>query len=116
MLPKRERTERVVVHFTGTTSTQFEDLVQAHREEGEAELGYHFVIDAAGKLLMGRHQSRVGAHYPEFDANSVGVIVFGERFSISEEQEVALILLLDKLRADFPSAEKVNYIYHQAAE
>ncbi len=116
MIPKRETTERVVVHFTGENAGDVDAIRAEHLGRGLPEVGYHFFINAGGKLLMGRHQSRVGAHHPEFDATSIGVCVLGNRFSLNEEQELALILLMDKLRADYPTAEKVNYVYRQASE
>ncbi len=116
MLPKREKTERVVLHFTGNEAVDFNSLLKEHQGLGETELGFHFVVDANGKLLIGRHQSKVGAHHPDFNANSIGVCVIGDRFFMDEEQETALILLMDKLRADYPEAEKVNYIYRKPSE
>ncbi len=115
MLPKRETTDRLVIHFTGTEPTDFHALLIEHQNRGETELGFHFVIDLDGKLLMGRHQSRIGAHHPDFNANSVGICVIGDRYFIGEDQETALILLMDKLRADYPEAEKVNYVYRVLA-
>lgn len=112
-IPKRETTERVVVHFTGKGDMNFDTLRAEHLTQGQPEIGYHFIIDGEGKLLMGRHQSRVGAHHPDFDAISIAVCVIGDRFFMSEEQELALLLLMDKLRADYPQAEKVNYVYRQ---
>ncbi|MCA9482505.1 MAG: N-acetylmuramoyl-L-alanine amidase [Nitrospina sp.] len=113
MIPKRETTERVVVHFTGNGEEDMDSIRAEHEARGLPEVGFHFFIDAEGKLFMGRHQSRVGAHHPEFDAISIGVCVIGDRFFLNEEQELAMILLMDKLRADYPQAEKVNYVYRQ---
>ena len=110
-LPKRAITERVVLHFTGERAGDFETLRAEHLARGLPEIGYHYVIDAEGTLLMGRHPSRVGAHHPDFDDNSIGVCVIGDRRALSEAQELAVMLLLDKLRADYPQIEKVNYLY-----
>jgi len=75
------------------------------------EMGYHFVIERDGKLLMGRHQSMAGRHYPEFDAVSVGVCVVGKRDDLNERQSIALTLLLDKLQKDYPELESIKYFY-----
>jgi len=110
-LKKRTVTRYVVVHFTGTTETSLEQIRQEHEEKGFREIGFHFVVDPQGKLLMGRHQSLVGAHHPDYDENSVSVCVIGERKAMGEEQELALVLLMDKLRDDYPDAESMKYIY-----
>lgn len=107
----RTNTSMVLVHFTGAGEVDFARIKKRHQEAGLMEIGYHFVIERDGKLLMGRHQSKVGNHYPEFDAVSVGVCVVGERDDLNESQSIALALLLDKLQRDYPGLESVKYIY-----
>ncbi len=113
-LKPRAATEMALVHFTGEEEINFSELKKQHLNAGLLEIGYHYMIEQDGKLLMGRHQSQVGAHYPEFDAVSIGVCVVGERDNMNEKQSIALTLLLDKLQTDFPSLKSVKYIYRTA--
>jgi N-acetyl-anhydromuramyl-L-alanine amidase AmpD len=110
-LTAREDTQFVLVHFTGEDSSTYEDIKQSHLDEGEPEIGFHFIITEQGTTLMGRHVSRVGFHYPELNDTSVGVCVIGIRDEMSDEQSIALTLLLEKLKSDYPSLETVKYLY-----
>ena len=110
-LNTRKDTQFVLVHFTGEESSTYEDIKQSHLDEGEPEIGFHFIITAQGITLMGRHVSREGFHHPEFNDTSVGVCVIGNRDEMSDEQSIALTLLLEKLKSDYPSLESVKYLY-----
>jgi N-acetyl-anhydromuramyl-L-alanine amidase AmpD len=110
-LESREDNQFVLVHFTGEDSSTYEDIKQSHLDEGEPEIGFHFIITAQGTTLMGRHVSKVGFHHPEFNDTSVGVCVIGIRDEMSDEQSIALTLLLEKLKSDYPSLETVKYLY-----
>lgn len=101
----------VLVHFTGNRDTNYSQIKRESLKEGISEIGYHYIIEADGKLLMGRHQSKVGFHAPEFDEVSIGICVAAERDDMTEPQSIALTLLLDKLRNDYPSMESIKYIY-----
>ena len=110
-LKTRQDTRFVLVHFTGEDSPTYEQIKQSHLEKGESEIGFHFIITAQGTTLMGRHVSREGFHHPEFNDTSVGVCVIGNRDKISDDQSIALTLLLEKLKSDYPSLETVKYLY-----
>ena len=60
---------------------------------------------------MGRHISKVGFHHPELNDTSVGICVIGIREDMSDEQSIALTLLLEKIKSDYPSLETVKYLY-----
>jgi hypothetical protein len=111
----RETTRIILVHFTGDASVTFSQVIKESRSLGRQEPGVHFVNESDGKLLMGRHQSKVGAHYPEHDAVSVGILVAATRDDMNDEQSIALTLLLDKLQEDYPSIESIKYIYRSAS-
>ena len=113
-LKTRDRTDSVVVHFTGSEEGRFKQLREQHLEQGLEEIGYHYVIEADGKMLMGRHQSKTGAHHAEFDDSSVAICIAGEKDDMSEEQTIAYNLLLDKLRKDYPDLQSMKYIYRIA--
>jgi hypothetical protein len=110
-IKKRETTRVILVHFSGDPGITFNQVRKESMRLGVTEVGHHFIIERDGKLLMGRHQSKVGAHYPEFDLESVGVLVAADREDMSEAQSIALTLLLDKLQVDYPAVESIKYIY-----
>ncbi len=107
----RDTTHFALVHFTGDPSLSYGDIKKAHLEMGQPEIGYHFIIDSQGQILMGRHASKVGSHYPEFDETSLGICVIGSRNEMEDSQSVALTLLLENLKNEYPDIEKVKYIY-----
>ena len=65
-MEKRDSTQFAIVSFTGDASLTYEDIKKANN----GEIGFHFVIDPHGQILMGRHSSKVGAYSPEFDETS----------------------------------------------
>ncbi|MZG53536.1 MAG: hypothetical protein F3744_05685 [Nitrospinae bacterium] len=112
-MEKRNTTFFTIVHFTGDSSLTYEEIKKSHLDSGESEIGFHYIIDSQGKILMGRHASKIGAHYPEFDETSLGICVIGARHDLQEHQSVALTLLLENLKNDFPEIQKVKYIYKE---
>ena len=112
-LTARKDTQFVLVHFTGEDTSTYEDIKQSHLDEGEPEIGFHFIITSQGTALMGRHVSKVGFHHQELNDTSIGVCVIGIRDEMSDEQSIALTLLLEKLKTDYPSLETVKYLYKQ---
>jgi len=110
----RNTTQFVLVHFTGDSSLSYSDIKKAHLDMGQSEIGFHFIIDSQGQILMGRPTSKVGAHYPEFDQTSLGVCIIGSRHEMEDSQSVALTLLLENLKNDNPNIEKVKYIYKES--
>ena len=106
-MEKRESTQFAIVSFTGNSSLTYEDIKQANN----GEIGFHFVIDPQGQILMGRHSSKVGAYSPDFDENSLGICVIGERHEMEDAQSISLTLLLEHLKTEFPEIESAMYIY-----
>lgn len=112
-LKTRQDTRFVLVHFTGEDTASYEQIKQSHLAEGEPEIGFHFIITEQGITLMGRHVSKIGFHHPELDDKSIGVCVMGNRDEMNDEQSIALTLLLEKLKTDYPSLETVKYLYQR---
>ncbi len=110
-LTTRQDTRFVLVHFTGDDSSSYEQIKQSHLDEGEPEIGFHFIITPKGTTLMGRHVSKKGCHHPELDDMSIGICAIGNRDKMSDEQSIALTLLLETLKTDYPSLETVKYLY-----
>ena len=113
-MEKRDETIFTLVHFTGDSTLTYEEIKKAHLDMGQSEIGFHFIIDSQGQILMGRPTSKVGAHYPEFDQTSLGVCIIGSRHEMEDSQSVALTLLLENLKNDNPNIEKVKYIYKES--
>ena len=80
----RNTTKFVLVHFTGDPSLSYSDIKKAHLDMGQPEIGFHFIIDSQGQILMGRPTSKVGAHYPEFDQTSLGICIIGSRHEMQQ--------------------------------
>ena len=112
-MEKRDETIFTLVHFTGDSTLTYEKIKKAHHDNGQPEIGFHYIIDSQGQILMGRHASKIGAHYPEFDETSLGICVIGSRHDLDDSQSIALTLLLENLKAEFPEIEKVKYIYNE---
>ena len=110
-LQTRQATHFVLVHFTGDDLSTYEHIKKSHLDEGESEIGFHFIITEQGKTLMGRHVSKIGFHHPEQDETSIGICVIGNRNEMSDEKSIALTLLLEYLKSDYPSLETVKYLY-----
>ena len=113
-MEKRDTTFFTLVHFTGDATLTYEEIKKAHLDNGQPEIGFHYIIDSQGQILMGRPASKVGAHYPEFDQTSLGVCIIGSRHEMEDSQSVALTLLLENLKNDNPNIEKVKYIYKES--
>lgn len=112
-MEKRDTTFFTLVHFTGDATLTYEEIKKAHLDNGQPEIGFHYIIDSQGQILMGRHASKIGAHYPEFDETSLGICVIGSRHDLDDSQSIALTLLLENLKSEFPEIEKVKYIYKE---
>ena len=112
-MKKRKTTFFTIVHFTGDSSLSYEEIKNNHLDSGQSEIGFHYIIDSQGQTLMGRHASKIGAHYPEFDENSLGICVIGSRNDLQDHQSIALTLLLEYLKTEFPEIQQVKYIYKE---
>ena len=110
-MKKRETTFFLIVHFTGDSSLRYEEIKNNNLDSGQSEIGFHYIIDSQGQILMGRHASKIGAHYPELDENSLGICVIGSRNDLQDHQSIALTLLLENLKTEFPEIQQVKYIY-----
>ncbi len=97
----RQETLNFIVCFSGDPEQGYDHL-KLQLSCKDDEIGYHYVIESDGKILMGRNQNRKGAYHPDYNDNSLGILVAGERDCMELEQDSALILLLDKLQADYP--------------
>jgi hypothetical protein len=109
-MKKRDSTQFAIVSFTGDSSLTYEDIKKANN----GEIGFHFIIDSQGQILMGRHSSKVGAYSPDFDETSLGICIIGTRHEMEDAQSIALTLLLENLKTEFPEIESMKYIYKES--
>lgn len=83
------------VTFTDAPSTfdRIEQIRQVHtRDRGWSDIGYHYVIDRAGRVIEGRNAAYQGAHVSENNPHNLGVLVLGnfDRQRPTAEQLAAL--------------------------
>ncbi|MHC4994466.1 MAG: peptidoglycan recognition protein family protein [Planctomycetota bacterium] len=69
-----------LVNFTDQQSTanRLEQIRNYHRHSnGWADIGYHYIIDRAGRVWEGRSLRYQGAHVKNNNENNIGVMVLG---------------------------------------
>ena len=74
------RINEIIVHCTATRTNQsvtMADINRWHKERGFAKVGYHYVIDVDGSIMIGRDESETGAHCVGHNANSIGIAYIG---------------------------------------
>ena len=76
---------------------------RSHVGRGFADLGYHYVIDRAGRIWEGRSLSYQGAHVKHQNPHNIGVMVMGnfELQSPTQPQLVTLTGAVRELRAKY---------------
>ena len=83
------RIERITIHHEGMDeAVQFDDIAnmkqrlrkmhRSHVNRGFADLGYHYVIDRAGRIWQGRSLDYQGAHVKNHNPHNIGVMVLGD--------------------------------------
>lgn len=79
-----------------------------HRAKGWRGIGYHYVIEADGRLAVGRPESEIGAHVAGSNARSIGVCMVGtDRFSFEQWDELAV--LVRELVERYPGARVLGH-------
>lgn len=78
---------RITIHhegsttFTSTSKTdvmrRLESIRAGHVSKGWADIGYHYVIDPAGRVWQGRPTNLQGAHVKDENPGNLGVMVMG---------------------------------------
>lgn len=60
------------------SSTERLELIRrSHRYKGWGDIGYHFVIDRAGRVWEARHRYFQGAHVKDHNEGNIGVMAMG---------------------------------------
>ena len=113
---------RITVHHEGYTTVFFTDvnstkarlkqILQAHtRDRGWGDIGYHYIIDRAGRIIEARSIAYQGAHVRNQNEHNVGVMLLGnfEKQTPSQAQLRTLQTTLRFLMAKYKVP--VNRVY-----
>ncbi len=117
--------EFITVHHEGWTPVYFEDYASTARRLEEirrshlqrlhaGDIGYHFIIDRAGRLWQGRDLVYQGAHVHDHNPHNIGVMCLGnfDLQSPSEAQYATLKPVLARLMTYY--GVPLHYVYtHQ---
>lgn len=96
--------EYIIVHHTAVSYNknpdQFEATKRYHKSLGWGDIGYHYEINKAGKVYVGRKETTAGAHcYQEsMNSKSIGIALdgnFDEELPTKEQTEALKKLLID---------------------
>lgn len=102
------RPRMITVHHSGIpfTSTSLEETIEhirmirtSHMDRGWFDIGYHFVIDPAGRVWVGRSLLEQGAHVKDLNVGNIGILVLGDFYdhALSDEADVSTSALLGRL-------------------
>lgn len=121
LMPQSRRViKMIVVHCADTPEGRndtIDDIRRWHKQQGWADVGYHYVITLDGTIQPGRNEDTIGAHCQGFNTNSIGVCYIGGRTKDMKqakdtrtvEQKAALRTLLMMLKSKYPSALIVGH-------
>ena len=95
--------ERITVHHEGSEAVNFSDAAstaqrleivrQYHAvDRGWGDIGYHYVIDRAGRVWQGRDVAYQGAHVRDHNPHNLGVMVLGN-FDLQRPTEAQMTTL-----------------------
>ena len=77
---------RITVHHSGASNahTKWDTVVRdlngilvGHLDKNYADIGYHFIVDAAGRIWEGRSLDFEGAHVANQNEGNVGIMLLG---------------------------------------
>lgn len=109
---------RITIHHEGWTPAYFTDVdTMAERLDiirkshiqrlGAGDIGYHFIIDRAGRVWQGRDIRYQGAHVRNNNEHNVGVMVLGN-FDLQTPTDAQLLSLRDTI-AKLMKQYRVSY-------
>ena len=108
------RINKIFVHHSASSqSDTTRDKIDIwHKRRGWDGVGYHYVIEADGSIMMGRLFAKVGAHVKGHNSNSIGGCVVGNYMdddAMTPGQEQSLVMVLHGLLTQFDL--DVNEVY-----
>jgi Tfp pilus assembly protein PilE len=100
--------KNIVIHCSasgnGDARVTRDEITRWHKEKnGWRDIGYHYVIEADGRVAIGRHEDEIGAHVSGENGSSIGVCIVGtDRFS--QAQWESLRDVVSDLTTRYPQA------------
>ena len=86
-MERARRYSRITIHHSGSSVNLHEDLemvafdiegiLSGHQQRCFGDIGYHFIVDRAGRVWEGRSLRYVGAHVSAANQENVGVMLLG---------------------------------------
>ncbi len=76
----KRKVDMIVIHCSATKENMnytFEQCIRDHQARGFNTCGYHRFITKDGKIHIGRHFDKTGAHVQGFNATSIGICYEG---------------------------------------
>lgn len=102
--PLSEVLKTVIIHHSVLPLTDGPRQIQTkHMHRGFADIGYHFVIDADGRIFEGRKITIRGAHTHGYNTGTIGVVLLGnfEESQPTAAQYASMKVLLRYLTAQY---------------
>jgi len=105
--------EKITVHHVGkcrnfdihrsSVVRDLDGVLNEHMERNYGDIGYHFIVDYAGRLWEGRSLSYEGAHVAGKNDGNVGIVCMGnfDMQDPSEEQLITVEQIVSVLREHF---------------
>jgi hypothetical protein len=112
---------RITVHHAGMTPSynvattsvarELSRILAAHSQIGYGDIGYHFIVDYAGRVWEGRALRHEGAHVSGENENNIGVVLLGnfEKQKPSRSQLITVNRLVRLLGAHYGISPKRFY-------
>lgn len=75
---QRHATNRVIWHHSLSRDVTSDTIRKWHLQRGFADIGYHYVIRADGRIEQGRDTAVIGAHAKGKNADSIGICLTGD--------------------------------------
>lgn len=108
--------KEIIVHCSATPEGKdytVAQIKQWHLQRGFNDIGYHYVVYRDGSIYAGRKEEIAGAHCTGHNSISIGVCYIGgltkdgktAKDTRTNEQKVALLSLLEKLKKKYPTAK-----------
>jgi N-acetylmuramoyl-L-alanine amidase len=101
--------EWIIIHHSAVSRTkndkQFKAIDNYHRGKGWGMIGYQYLIEPDGTVMVGRPESKVGAHtYQEgMNYKSIGICLTGH-FDLelpTDQQRIQLLELIEELQEKY---------------
>jgi len=98
-----------------SSAWRLEKIRSSHRNNGWADIGYHFAIDREGRVWQGRPLNWQGAHVKNRNEGNIGVLMMGnfDRQSPSGPQIKALAMHVNRLMGLYRVPTKRVYTHQE---